>query len=184
MIRMRGLLRKGITLLAAFMLLMACSSAKEPLSDSEWARLERIVTERDFKIEAQWAEPLPDISLNQIANAGLIPPGSNPNRINLIGNANYFTMQGDSVKTQLPYWGERQTVQTYGRTEGISFDGLAEKIRSSRNESQNYYDLDFNMRNKSELLMCNIRFFPGKRVLITIQSNQRNQIRYDGILME
>ena len=172
--------------IALFVLLVlnGCGSAWEPISNAEWDRLERIVTERNFNIEAQWAEPLPDNSLNNLANAGLLPPGSTASRINLIGNANYLNMRGDSVKTQLPYWGERQTVQAYGRTEGISFSGLAEDIRSSKNEKQQYYDLDFNLRNKSEILQCTLRFYAGKRVLITVQSNQRNQIRYDAIFTE
>ena len=172
--------------IALFVLLVlnGCGSAREPISNAEWDRLERIVTERNFNIEAQWAEPLPDNSLNNLANAGLLPPGSTASRINLIGNANYLNMRGDSVKTQLPYWGERQTVQAYGRTEGISFSGLAEDIRSSKNEKQQYYDLDFNLRNKSEILQCTLRFYAGKRVLITVQSNQRNQIRYDAIFTE
>ena len=173
----------GIVLFV-LLVLNRCGSAKEPITEAEWVRLERIVTERNFSIEAQWAEPLPDNSLNNLANAGLLLPGSTTRRINLIGNANYLNMKGDSVKTQLPYWGERQTVQAYGRTEGISFDGLAENIRSSKNEKQRYYDLDFNLRNKSELLQCTLRFYSGKRVLITVQSNLRNQIRYDAIFTE
>ena len=165
-----------------FLLLFAasCKTAKAPLSDQEWERLERIVTDRNFEFEAQWAEPLPDQSINALSGAGMLPPGSSPNRINLIGNPNYFVMKGDSVRTQLPYWGERQTVQTYGRAEGINFEGQAENIRMSRNDSQNYYDLDFDLRNKLELLQCNLRFCSGQRALLTIQSNMRNQIRFDG----
>ena len=176
-----GFIQMGIGLLVLLLATMGCKTGGKPITDAEWARLERVVTDRQFEIEAQWAEPLPDNSINSMASAGLLPPGSSPARINLLGNANYFRMQGDSVSTQLPYWGERQVVQTYGRTEGISFDGLAENIRISRNEKQNYYNLDFDLREKSELMQCNLRFYSGQRVLITVQSNQRNQIRYDGI---
>ena len=166
--------------LSLFLLAVSCKTANTPLSDEEWDRLERIVTDRIFEFEAQWAEPLPDQSINALSGAGMLPPGSSPNRINLIGNANYFVMKGDSVRTQLPYWGERQTVQTYGRAEGINFEGVAENIRMGRNDNQNYYDLDFDLRNKLELLQCNIRFFSGQRALLTIQSSMRNQIRFDG----
>ena len=170
----------GIPILFLLLAASACKTAGKPLSDEEWARLERIVQDRNFRMEAQWAEPLPDQSINAMASAGLLPPGSSPNRINLIGNANYLIMKGDSVRAQLPYWGERQTTQNYGRVEGITFDGLAENIRSSKNESQIYYDMDFNLRNKSDLLQCTLRFYSGQRALLTVQSNMRNQIRFDG----
>ena len=168
-------------LIVVMLIAFSCKTTYAPISEDEWARLERIVTERDFRMEAQWAEPLPDQSINAMSSAGLLPPGSSPSRINLIGNANYFAMKGDSVRTQLPYWGERQTVQNYGRAEGITFDGIAENIRTSKNNAQNYYDLDFDLRNRSELLQCKLRFFSGERALLTIQSNMRNQIRYDGV---
>ena len=160
--------------------LSGCSGAKKPLSAEAWNRMEDAVTNRNFQFTAQWAEPLQTGSMNQIANAGLIPPGSNVNRIDLTGTANYLKMQGDQVEMQLPYYGERQINQTYGRAPGMVFEGNAIDIQTRKNEKKQYYDLDFNLKNETELLQCSLRIFSGMRTILTIYSSQRNMIRYVG----
>lgn len=172
-----GLFLSYLCLLLAF---SACKSAGTTLTGEEQARLDRIVTERNFTMIAQWAEPTPDTGINAMASAGLFPPGSSPSRINLGENSNYFKMRGDSVFIQLPYYGERQVVKTYGKAEGITYEGLAEDLKVSRNAERNYYDIDFSAKDRGENFLCNLRLYGGKRALLTVQSNQRNQIRYDG----
>ncbi|MGB5652743.1 MAG: hypothetical protein WBM56_02820, partial [Robiginitalea sp.] len=56
----------GLFLVFVFLLvaLSACKSAAKPLIAEEQARLDRIVTDRDFTMIAQWAEPTPDASIN------------------------------------------------------------------------------------------------------------------------
>ena len=175
--RQPGLFLVFVFLLMAF---SACKSAAKPLTAEEQARLDRIVTDRDFTMIAQWAEPTPDASINAMASAGIFPPGSSPSRINLGENANYFKMKGDSVFIQLPYYGERQVVKTYGQAEGITYEGLANDLKVNRNAERNYYDIDFSAKDRGENFQCNLRLYGGQRALLTVQSNQRNQIRYDG----
>ena len=171
------------TSLAIQLLILAgCGGTKKTLSAEAWSQMEQLVTVRNFQFSAQWAEPLQTGSMNQIANAGLIPPGSNVNRIDLTGTANYFNMQGDEVEMQLPYYGERQINQTYGRAEGMAYEGTAMDIRTKKNEKNGYYDLDFHLKNKTELLQCSLRVFPGMRTILTVYSSQRNMIRYVGEL--
>ena len=160
----------------------ACKSATTPMSEAEQQRLDRIITDRNFTMIAQWAEATPDAGINAAANAGLFPPGSSPNRINLGENSNYLKMKGDSVFIQLPYYGERQVVKTYGQAEGINYEGLANDLKINRNSDRNYYDIDFKAKDRGESFICNLRLYGGTRGLLTIQSNQRNQIRYDGTI--
>jgi hypothetical protein len=164
------------------MLLSACKSAVAPLTAEEQGRLDRIVADRNFTMIAQWAEPTPDASLNAMASAGILPPGSSPSRINLGENSNYFKMKGDSVFIQLPYYGERQVVKTYGQAEGVVYEGLANDLKVNRNSEKNYYDIDFTAKDRGETFICNFRLYGGQRGLLTVQSNQRNQIRYDGTI--
>lgn len=158
----------------------ACKSAVTPMTAEEQQRLDRIVEDRNFTMIAQWAEPTPDASLNRMASAGILPPGSSPSRINIGENSNYFKMKGDSVFIQLPYYGERQVVKTYGQAEGITYEGLANDLKVNRNVDRNYYDIDFTANDRGENFLCNLRLYGGTRALLTVQSNQRNQIRYDG----
>lgn len=175
--------RHTVLVMGTLFLLLAftsCKSAVTPLTTGEQARLDRIVTERNFTMIAMWAEPTPDVGINAMASAGLFPPGSSPSRINLGENANYFKMKGDSVFIQLPYYGERQVVKTYGKAEGIAYEGLAKDLKVNRNAERNYYDIDFSAKDRGENFLFNLRLYGGKRALLTVQSNQRNQIRYDG----
>jgi hypothetical protein len=142
--------------------------------------MEELVTVRNFRFTGRWAEPLQTNSMNRVANAGLIPPGSTANRIDLAVTANFLKMVGDQVEMQLPYYGERQVNQTYGRAEGMVYEGKAAEIRTTKNERQNYYDLDFDLIKKTELLQCNLRVFANRKAVLTIYSNQRNLIRYQG----
>ncbi|MEJ2584250.1 MAG: DUF4251 domain-containing protein, partial [Robiginitalea sp.] len=160
--------------------LSSCGTAKEPLSSGTWDKMEDMVTNRDFRFKARWAEPLQTSSMNRVANAGLIPPGSSVNRIDLTGTANFLKMEGDMVEVQLPYYGERQVNQTYGRAEGVAFEGPATDITTGRNKKKKYYDLDFNLKDKTEVLQCNLRIFSNRRAILTVYSNQRNMIRYVG----
>lgn len=160
--------------------LAGCKSAGVPLTAEEQQRLDGIVSDRNFTMVALWAEPTPDASLNAMASAGILPPGSSPSRINLGENSNYFRMKGDSVFIQLPYYGERQVVKTYGQAEGITYEGLANDLKVNRNADRNYYDIAFTAKDRGENFICNLRLFGGQRALLTVQSNQRNQIRYDG----
>lgn len=169
-----------VSVILTLISLSGCGASKEPLSSEAWAQMERLVTSRDLEFHARWAEPLQTGSMNTVANAGLIPPGSSVNRIDLTGTANYFKMSGDQVEMYLPYYGERQVTQTYGRAEGMEFEGTATDIATKKNEKGRYYDLDFNLKERTELLQCNLRVFSGSKAVLTIYSNQRNMIRYQG----
>lgn len=181
---MKSIIRLFFSTSLAFQLLAltGCGAAKEPLSAEAWDQMEQVVTARNFKFRAQWAEPLQTGGMNQLANAGLIPPGSNVNRIDLTGTANYFKMEGNQVEMQLPYYGERQVNQTYGRAQGMEYEGTATDIQTRKNEKNKYYDLDFNLKNNTELLQCSLRLFQGMRTILTVYSSQRNMIRYVGEL--
>jgi hypothetical protein len=93
-----------------------------------------------------------------------------------------MTLKGEDLQMELPYFGQRQVAQMGGIDQGMRFNGTATDIRTKRNEKNNHYDLDFKTRNQSESLQCNLRVFSGMRAVLTINSNQRNSIRYEGAL--
>lgn len=153
----------------AFLLigLNGCSSSKEPLSSATWSQLENVVTSKKFRFEARWAVPI----------------GGRVSRIDIAGDNAYMKMQGDNLVMELPYFGQRQVAQMGGGNQGIRFEGTTTDISTGRNEKKNYYNLDFSTRNQSELLQCNLQVFSGMSAVLTVNSNQRNAIRYEGRLM-
>ena len=156
----------GLSLIGSLLILWGCGSAKEPLSAEEWSKMENVIGSQNFVFVARLAEPI----------------GSRVNQIDLTGNVNYMSMQADAVKMELPYFGTRQVAQPGAINQGIRFEGTAVDIRKTKNEKQNYYDLDFKIRDKSESFNCNLRMYSAMRAVLTVNSSQRNSIRYEGEL--
>ncbi len=156
----------GMALAVSAILFLGCGAAQEPMSAEDWAKLEKVVTSQNYVFVARLAEPL----------------GSAVSQIDLTGNVNYMSLQGTAVKMELPYFGTRQVAQPSGGNQGMRFESTATDLKTRKNEKQNHYDVEFKTRNNSEGLQCNLRVYSGLRAVLTINSTQRNSIRYDGEL--
>ena len=140
-----------------------------------------MVATKNFEIVADWAFPLASNSLNSLSNAGFFPPGSSANRISLIGNANYLRIKGDSIKAQLPYYGERRIGGGYNNNDvGIVLDGLVEDLSLSYNEKKKRYEMRFSTNEKTENYQITIHIFPKNQSYLNISSSHRNNIAYRG----
>ena len=144
--------------------LQSCTSSKEPLSSETWAQMENVVSSKNFRFDARWAEPI----------------GSRVSRVNITG---YMLMQGNDLQFELPYIGQRQVAQMGGVQQGMKFEGTATDIKTNRNEKRSYYNMDFKTKNQSEALQCNLQVFSGMKAVLTINSSQRNSIIYEGELI-
>lgn len=164
------------------MLSLGCGSAsKEMASDTDTRKLDELVSGRHFVIDSDWALPLATNSLNSIANAGLLPPGSSASQINLIGNTNYLKVMGDSVAVYLPYYGERQFGGGYNNDgPGIEFEGVPEDLEFEKDEEKQRYDIRFRMTDDSETFKVTVTLFPNLDSMINVNSSQRFPIRYSG----
>jgi len=163
-------------------MILGCSSSKPKATASQIQHLDRLVAEKSMRFKGDWAIPLATNSLNQLSNAGLIPPGSNSSRINLIGNFNFLEIKGDSVIAQLPYYGERQIAGGYGQQNvGIEFKGLAKKFVVEKDERSMGYTINFTVSEDSEVYDIAMRIFPNLKTNININSTQRLTIGYQGV---
>ncbi len=148
------------------------------------AALDRLVEAGELRIESNWARPQATTATNAIAGSNLQAPGSSGNRINLIGNFNYFEMKGDSVMAYLPYYGERQFGNGhYSGDTAIEFKGLARDQTVEKNEKKGYYKISFKTDRDTETFQVNIKLFPSLKSMMTINSNQRFVINYEGKVM-
>ncbi len=150
------------TLPVLLLFLAGCGTSKTPLTEAQWSAVENVVNSRDFTFVANSMEP----------TTGRVR--------NIVDDAGFLKMQDDQVQMELRYVGQRQVTQAYGRNEGMRFEGTATEITSRKNEQRNYYDLDFKLKNKAEVLQCNLRFLSASLAVLTINSNQRSSIRYQG----
>jgi hypothetical protein len=146
--------------------------------------LDKLVESKMFRIESTWARPQATTATNAIAGSNLQAPGSSGNSINLIGNFNYFEMKADSVKAYLPYYGERQFGNGhYSGSTAIEFNGIPRELEIEKNEKKGYYHISFLADKDTETLQLNIKLYPSMKSLMTVNSNQRMVINYEGKLM-
>ena len=168
-------------LLFAGVLFSCGTSSKTFVPTAQSKLLDELVSQRSFEIESDWASPQMTSSLNSISDAGLLPPGSAANRINLIGNSNYVRVKGDSVMVYLPYFGERQMGGGYDSDGGaIQFTGIPENYEVSQDGKRGSYDIRFNMKNKTESFEVTTTIFPNLASTIQVTSSHRFPIRYSG----
>lgn len=147
------------------------------------ANLENRVESRDFSLVARWAFPLMTQGVTSVANSGLLPPGSSANRIDLMGNANYFRVRGDSLLISLPYFGERQIGGGYAdRDVGIRFEGVP--LSYSTKKENDKVTVEINLKDQSETLRFYLFLFPSGKAEINMNSSHRSSIRYSGRMVE
>ncbi|WP_430966795.1 DUF4251 domain-containing protein [Spongiimicrobium sp. 2-473A-2-J] len=175
-------MRTEIALIVCSLLLWTCGSSEKTTARyfQDTKALDELVAQQAFKISADWAQPMATNSLNQLANAGLLPPGSTINRINLVGEANYLKVEGDTVSAYLPYFGERQMSGGYNADQGITFKGVPKNFEITKNEKKQRYVMRFQINNKTETYQVNAELFPNLSSTISVNSSQRFVIRYDG----
>jgi hypothetical protein len=164
--------------------IISCGSSNV-YTAQEKASLEKLVTDRNFEIELQWARPLVTNSLNQLADAGLFRPGDNASQINLQGNQNTFKFENDTVSANLPYYGERQMGGGYNSDGGgIDFETTPKELTLTKDDDKDYYLMEFNVRDKdsNENYDVSLTLYPSLNAIIDIWSSQRNTIQYNGTL--
>lgn len=176
---------KQIGYFLVVLLVIGCGSTEKThvIKEKDTKILDEMIDSKFFEIESQWAQPQLSNTMTQLGNAGLFPAGSNAGNINLIGNSNYFKMEGDKVKAYLPYYGERQMGGAYNNNKtGIEFDGIPNDFELTKGKKESY-EINFNISDKhspTENYRVMIQIFPNLSSSININSSQRFPIRYRG----
>ncbi|NDV42954.1 DUF4251 domain-containing protein [Flagellimonas sediminis] len=159
-----------------------CSSVYQATPE-EVAALDKIARDQHFEIQAMWAQPMASQSLNSIANAGLLPPGSTASRIDIAGSRGYLRMVGDSVMADLPYFGERRMGGTYNPQQtGIKFEGVPKDFSLEPVTKGKGYVIKFNVNQGAEAYQVVAQLFPNRTARIAMSSSHRTNIWYQGNL--
>ena len=170
-----------ITLLAMVVAVGTVAFGQKSKKEVNWDKLDALVEAQEFRIESDWARAQGDGSVNAIAESGLQQPGSSGNRFNLINNFNFLDMRGETVAAYLPYFGRRQfTNGHYTENQAIEFDGVPRKFSIEKNEKKKRYDIRFFIDKDTETYQMHIQLYTNMKSLITVNSNQRFVIKYDG----
>jgi len=172
---------KKIQILILMVLLVSCASTYDKnLEPSE--ALNQVLSEKEFTIYSQWAEPQYTAAVSQLSSLGMFGVDNAGGRINIRGNTNYLTVQNDSVMASLPFFGERQMGSSYSNIDqGINFRGIPEDFETEQEGS--IYKVSFSIRDsnsRSEKYDVRIRITSKLKSTINITSTHRFSIRYQG----
>lgn len=168
----------GILLL---LVAVACASGKNSATPEEIAALDSMVTNKTFQIEANWAQPMATQSLNSIANAGLLPPGSTVSRIDVSSTGGFLRMKGDSIVADLPFFGERRMGGYYNQNQsGIKFEGIPEKLSFTPIKKGQGQTMRFNINDDTEGYQVIAQLYPNGTARLMVASNYRTNIWYQG----
>ena len=174
---------KKTTILSAIILIFISCGSSDLKSTREMNKiLDEMMADRAFQIASSWAQPQVTLAMQQLSNAGLFPTGSTVGNIDISSTSNYLKMENDSVKAELPFYGERQFGGGYNNNEGIAFEGIPNDLQIEK-AKKDAYDIRFNIRDKNssaESYQVYIKLFPNLTSTITVNSNQRYSIQYRG----
>ena len=132
-------------------------------------------------INAEYANPRATASMIAIQNAGLLPNGDSAGRIDLQGDGSFLRINGDSIQSNLPFFGERQSNIGYGTDDaGIKFEGTLKDYQSVWNEKKQRYDIRFNAKSKSEQFNVYLTIYPNLRTTLNLNGTARTSIAYSG----
>ena len=172
----------NILLFISAVLIAGCGASNKTVEPTAASRqLDEWVHEKSFEIVSEWAIPLMTNSLNQVTNAGLIPPGSAANRISLIGNSNHLKFHFGEVDAYLPFYGERQAGGGYNSdNSGIIFQGIPKDYEAVKDENNLRHTIKFKIINKTEVFDVTLTLYPNQKSEIHVYSSQRFPMRYTG----
>lgn len=176
-----GISLKLLTSCFALLLLFGCGASNKIVEPTTKSRaLDEMIAAENFVFEVEWARPKATQALNNVMSSGLLPPGNSVAQINVMGNGNFFKMEGDSVSADLPYFGERQMGGGYDADNGIKFNGVPKDLKIEKDQTNLRYDITFNISEKTETYRCLLQLSPSQTGTLLINSSHRFNIRYEG----
>ncbi|WP_165454345.1 DUF4251 domain-containing protein [Hyunsoonleella pacifica] len=172
--------RNNIQLVVLMLIALSCKTSKEIATAQQYETFKALIASQEFTIESDWAYPQLTNAMTQVLNSGLMGPNNNGNSINLIGNANFLTIKGDSITSYLPYFGERQMQVAYGGTDSaIQFNGVMEDLKIEDGK-KNRKIFTFRAKSNAENFNVIITLFPNNTSQIVLNGNSRFSIQYSG----
>jgi hypothetical protein len=158
-----------VLMLLAFLISFTISgqSQKEQKKEKalqEYQEMKALIESGEFDFQADWATT------------------TQGRRISLTSNANFLKFSKDSLNIYLPYFGSSSSGGAAMTTDGgIVYSGPKSKFKTSFNDKKQKIIIDFSASDKNDTYEFNMSIFRGGNTLITVNSNFRTTIKYDGL---
>ena len=160
-----GIILGAVIIIGTF--LISCGSANRNMEDDPQYRatLEE-VSDLEFEIENEWANP------------------TQYGRVNLLDNPNRIKFENDSVEVYLPFFGERYAGGAYDPDDGmIQYKGVPQNLQLQENTEKGAVKISFEGNRNTENLDFLITIFSNGVARTSVTSTQRETIIYDGRLI-
>ena len=162
---------------------MSCGSSSISDKNAKYSltELQALATNGNYEIVSTFAYPAASNSLNQIANSGLLPPGSNAAAIDIMGTSNYVNYKDNTVEGYLPFFGERNNGARISQNDNaIQFKETPEAYEVTINEKKQLVLVKFDVKDDSENYTVNMSLSRTGRATMSVQSSERSFMRYSG----
>ena len=163
-------------LFIAILLLSGCATTK----NVDATQIKTVVESQNFSIESNMAQPMATIGMSQLQNSGLLGPENSASNISLIGNSNFLKINGDSIMSHLPYFGERRSSAGYGGDNAIEFEGELSDYNAVWDDKKQRYIITFSAKSNSEQFDVRMLLYPSLKSYVTLTSSTRTSITYIG----
>jgi hypothetical protein len=179
-------MKYGVYILMAFFL-MNCGNTKTytEQEQQEYQNLKDMITSQKLEIQSDYARPMANSGLMQVANTNILGSGNSANNINISGNSNILTIKGDSISGYFPYFGEVQFGGGYpgSNHQGIEFKDVPEDYQMIVNDEKHTVNINFKIDDQyrnNEHYNVFITLFPNNRSIVQVNSTNRSSIEYSG----
>lgn len=136
---------------------------KEANELKEYKHIQTVIDSKSFEFVADWATT------------------QKGRRVNLLGNANYFRIDGVNGEADLPYYGVAQTI-SYSGDAGINFNCEISDYEVTHNEKKKRIVIKGKASKGSENFGLTLTVYHSGKSSLYISSSNRNSITYDGKL--
>lgn len=143
------------------LLLISCGSTQTAIEEGEMSQVQQWANDKQFTIESDYANPL------------------RGNQISLIGNTNFLTFNQDNVSAYLPFYGQRQSGNVLDGGP-IEFEGNPKDVELIYNQRKKSSIISFTISEKGESYKVTVTLYDNKNSTITVNSSQRDFMRYEG----
>ncbi|MBT8287895.1 MAG: DUF4251 domain-containing protein [Flavobacteriaceae bacterium] len=131
--------------------------------EQQYALAREVVANGNFTFNSQWMN----------TRAG--------KRMLMDAGRGYLTIQGDKTKAYLPYIGIVRVATMYAGG-GIEFDGEMRDYQVRENDKRRTVTVEFKISSPEETYDVFVQFFKGLSAKVTVNSNKRESISYDGVI--
>jgi hypothetical protein len=137
---------------------------------------------QEYRIDLITAYPQNTTATNQLVNDIMLPTGNSSARIDITGDGNFLTINGDLGTADMPFFGERRTGASYNTSNvGIKFN---DEIRDyTVTEYKGTLRAKFSVRGEDDQYTITLTVYGNKSVTVFVSCSNKTNMQYDGTLI-